>query len=111
MTTILMDWNEMTLEASGHAGQAEAGKDIVCAGISALTLALANMVLEEEAKGKIKAEAKADNGRLRVHVKAKGKALERVRAYYRLVVGGLKDIKSEWPDNIMIMEVGQDGID
>lgn len=41
MTHIVYDAEKGILKASGHAGYAEAGKDIVCASVSALTQAAA----------------------------------------------------------------------
>lgn len=41
MTRIVYDAERGILQATGHAGYAEAGKDIVCAGVSALAQAAA----------------------------------------------------------------------
>ena len=41
MTTITINWRELSLTAKGHACAGNFGEDIVCAGISALTQAQA----------------------------------------------------------------------
>lgn len=40
MTRIIYDPEELSMEIRGHAGYAEAGRDIVCAAVSALAMTL-----------------------------------------------------------------------
>ena len=113
MTKIRMDWEYMTLTAEGHAGQAEKGQDIVCAGISALTEALAMALEQDQERGRVKAEIRIDekSGSLRVHAATRFGQEQRIRAYYRMAMIGLKAIAEEWPGNIKIVEVYGDGND
>jgi uncharacterized protein YsxB (DUF464 family) len=50
------DERVLCIEASGHAGYAEAGKDIVCASVSILLYTLAQSVMELHRKGAFKGE-------------------------------------------------------
>ena len=47
MTTITINENEHRITVSGHSGYAQKGQDIVCAGISSLTWALAAQLSRE----------------------------------------------------------------
>ena len=46
--------NILSLTIEGHAGQAEHGKDIVCASASILTLSVAQMMMEMHENGNLK---------------------------------------------------------
>jgi len=107
MTVILMNWEDMTLVVSGHAGQAEKGQDIVCAGISALTQALVLTLQDAHNRGMVNLEYKIDeeNGDLRVHVRPASGFSAEVWAYFRVIMRGLKGIQDAYPDYIKIGEV------
>jgi uncharacterized protein YsxB (DUF464 family) len=57
MISVKFDKNDSTktvsLEVKGHAGQAEAGKDIICASASILSYTVAQMVAIMEEQGKL----------------------------------------------------------
>ena len=91
MTTIKMDWEYLTLAAEGHAGQAEAGHDIVCAAISALTEALVMVLEDEKKRGRAQVEWKIDekDGSLRVHAVPKSGQETKIRAYFKMAMIGL----------------------
>ena len=113
MTKVRRDWEYLTLAAEGHAGQAEAGHDIVCAGISALTEALALALEDDQKRGRVQADIRIDekSGSLRVHAAPRFGQEMRIRAYYRMAMIGLKAIEDEWPGNIKITEVYENGDD
>lgn len=46
MTKVIYDPNDFSIEVRGHAGFDQAGKDIVCAAASMLTMTLENMVYD-----------------------------------------------------------------
>lgn len=113
MTQIRMNWEELKLSASGHAGAGEKGSDIVCAGISALTCALLNQLKDAEARGRTRLVWGVDEKSGDINMMAipfSGYRTE-VYAYYRVIMTGLKAMAQEYPDNIKIGEVwGHGGI-
>ena len=111
MTKILMNWEDMTLSASGHANAAEKGKDIVCAGISALTQALLHTLLDAEERGRTRLTWKMDEakGELKMTAIPYAGYWPEIRAYYRVTMIGLKAIAEEYPKHIKIGEVWAHG--
>lgn len=53
MVKIRYDPQAYRLTARGHAGSGDPGQDLVCAGVSALVLALREMLLRMEKKGQV----------------------------------------------------------
>lgn len=107
MTRVWMNWDTLTLTASGHAGWAAAGKDIVCAGISALTCALVNQLEDAKERGRTQMTYDMDekNGEIRISaIPASGYQRE-IKAYYRIVMTGLKAIAQQHRGHIKIREV------
>lgn len=95
------DAHELTI--SGHAGYAEHGHDIVCAGVSALAFALLGYLEEyedevEELDGPI-----VENGS--VYISCKGN--ENIATAFQVVVGGLKQISNSYSDYVEIQIVPQ----
>ncbi len=82
----------------GHAGYAELGKDIVCAGVSSLILAFA--VFAEEYDGCVSdiemASGKAD---IKVHFKRRS---PRLKGACELFESGLLLIANEHPENVRV---------
>lgn len=96
------------LECSGHAGYGEKEKDVVCAGVSALCMALESMLCElaEEgcaedvrrhaADGYFSAEAHVPDG--------DAIAKERLETVFRTVSAGLAAIEALYPDHVQLIE-------
>lgn len=63
---IVVNVNENGLEVSGHAGIAPYGRDIVCAGVSAITLTLIRGLCEV---ANMEMKTSIDNGHVRVEWK------------------------------------------
>ena len=112
MTKIEYNTEKMFLYADGHAGAAEPGQNIVCAGISALTQTLLNMLNDEEEKGRMTVWWNMEPGRLKIRVESvkSWKYGMYAKCYFRMAVTGLKDIAARHPENIEIEEVQDDGI-
>ncbi len=88
-------------EVSGHAGYAECGKDIVCAGVSSLTLSAAlglRDVLHK--KGTYESEA----GRLLVKILETD---DRTEAILRTMQIGLTEMQKQYSELITIEETGR----
>lgn len=87
--------NEFIVECRGHAGYADAGNDIVCAGISTLVQALVSYLPEAADTF----NARLDKGE--VFVTAKGRD---AFICYKMMMEGLRLIESSFPQHIEIVE-------
>lgn len=95
--------NPCRLRAEGHSGYAEAGADIVCAGVSALMWAL--LAAADEAQS-YHAWAHIDEGEAVIDVSCAPdeSAKERCAYLFGVIRGGLEALAEEYPDNIRIKE-------
>ena len=87
----------------GHAGWAESGSDIVCAAVSALTIAAANGL--DRLAGAV-SKSESSEGRLEVVLKGGigEKAEVKAEAILETMLGGLRDIREEYPGRIKIYD-------
>ena len=111
MTVILMNWEDMTLVASGHAGGGEKGQDIICAGLSALTQALLFTLQDAKKRGRcaLKWKIDEDSGDLRIDCRPYSGYYAEIRAYFRVIMKGLNSMAEVYPENIKIGEVWTSG--
>lgn len=112
MTFIYMNWEDMTLAATGHAGAGKKGEDIVCAGISALLCALVNTLEDAKKRGRIRMELKLDEengGDMRIHVEPTIGFAGVINDYFRIIMIGLKGIADQYPGNVKVGEVWTSG--
>lgn len=102
MTTIRMDWRSLELTAEGHAGGGEYGKDIICAGISAITHTLAQYLLRYEHMMwpviRMKPGAAYIRGRPIPGYR------RRTREAFRQAMDGLQAFAEQYPDHVRIIE-------
>ena len=106
MTEVFYDVDGMYLHCKGHAGGGTAGNDIICAGVSALTMALLNQVNIEEEHGNVRSEWDMKPGEFTISVTTeKEHYRRRIRDYYRVIVIGLRALADNYPDNIRTEEV------
>lgn len=91
--------NILCFSCTGHAEFGEKGKDIVCAGISALCAALLGRIrdLESEKQTEIK-KCRVSDGTLVLHFTLTGKAEE----CYKTVLCGFEFIAKAYPENCRI---------
>ena len=91
-------------EASGHAGYAEVGADIVCAAVSALTQTTLNGLREV-----LKAPAMFDTDDERAFLKvnltpeATEEQIERAQLLLQTLLEGLRAIERDYPRNLRII--------
>lgn len=110
MTEITYSIDDMYLHCKGHAGGGPAGQDIICAGISALTMALLNQLNEEEEKGTIRSRWTMEPGEMILKAEAKEPRHKKtIRDYYRVVIMGLRAMAENYPEHIDIREVQGNG--
>lgn len=106
MTKVYYSAEGCYLHCQGHAGAGTEGTDIVCAGISALTLALLNVLIEESERDHISLEYKALPGELVIkavpHTAYYGREIGN---YFRVTLTGLRAIEQEHPEHITMEEV------
>ena len=93
--TFYRDFNDnfYGFECSGHSGFARSGKDIVCAGISALTINFVNSV-DRLTDGEPEVESDEKSGYLKVTVK--GYEDEKVKLLFSSLRLGLNDIQENY---------------
>ena len=101
MTRITYDPQQMMIKSEGHAGYAEYGKDIVCAGVSALMQTLRPALLERGIRNTV---YMITSGESRIEVKAEPECEERYPCFvvFETVLAGLKEIARAYPDYVSI---------
>lgn len=110
MTEITYSIKDMYLHCKGHAGGGPAGQDIVCAGVSALSMALLNQLNEEEEKGTIRSRWKMEPGGIILRAEMKEqRQTQTIKAYYRVIIMGLRALAENYPENIKMEEVQESG--
>lgn len=96
-----VDERTHTITVSGHANYAEYGKDIVCAGVSALVQALMGWIEENYYKAdNIVVDTNAGE------VKLSCDGGEDVEAVFYMTYIGLEQIADSYPDHIQIDIIG-----
>lgn len=88
-----------TLSVNGHAGYAEKGQDIVCAGVSAIVYALIGWL-----ENNIETFASIDENNGEVVISCEGD--ERVEAVFYMAAIGIESIMNTYPDHVDIEIVG-----
>ena len=110
MTEITYNIDDMYLHCKGHAGGGPAGQDIICAGISALTMALLNQLNEEEEKGTIRSRWTMEPGEMILKAEVKEPKHRRdIKNYYTVIIMGLRALAENYPENIKIREAKGNG--
>ena len=100
-----MYWDNMRLEVTGHAGYAEAGKDIVCAGASMLTAALQGVLDDAHQRGRTTFTVKDNGERLLIIADPMMGSMNEIKAYYRMCVKGFRMLAGQYPEYVKCEEV------
>lgn len=105
MITIHFDGLNMT--ASGHAGFASPGQDIVCAGVSALAFAAAEYLTQMRTWGKLEREPviALEPGEIRLECEPKITAEEEASHVFRMLEIGCRLIAHSYPNNVIVTDV------
>jgi uncharacterized protein YsxB (DUF464 family) len=90
-------------ELWGHAGYAEAGQDIVCAGVSALVIAAANGLITHAGVSRI---VRQGNGRFTCLVRdiPSERARDMADAVLGTMVSGVAAIAARHPENVVLID-------
>lgn len=102
MINILADTDNLSIEVSGHAGYADPGKDIVCAGVSSLVFCYLKSIrvlcgIEPE----LEENSKTGYVKITTYEKATNK-LKKNKLLYKSLLLGLKEIEKKYPDYVRI---------
>ena len=89
---------------SGHSGYAEAGKDIVCAAISAV-VTMAEATINEVCGAKAKVRVKDEQARVTLMLPASCDEEETVQAVLAGMMLTLCGMRDDYPDFIEVLEV------
>lgn len=107
-----------SLKAEGHAGGEPRGQNIICAGVSAITMALLNILVNDDAEDRAEVNTKyrinEERGLLSIRAKpAVAAKFDRVKvkAYFKMAVIGLQALAQEYPDEITVEEEKDNGGD
>ena len=94
--------NVYVATVDGHAGFAEIGKDVVCAGASMYAMGLAQCVMQMHADGKlVKApNVKVRNGEVTMAVKPRPEHEEELQRYFYMAQVGLKLLQESYPNHV-----------
>lgn len=102
ITCKLID-DEHVLTISGHAGFSGCGTDIVCAGVSALTYALLQTLINAEEAGELSCLAYlVHDGVASIRARPKCGYEERIGAAWEVAVTGYRMIADAYPQNVKI---------
>ena len=106
MTEVYYNAEDFYLHSKGHAGGGPAGQDVICAGVSALTMALLNVLMEESKKEHAELEYKVLDGELMMKARPYSAHYAReMSAYFKVTITGLKAIADNYPGNVEVKEV------
>ena len=89
---------------SGHSGYAEAGKDIVCAAISAI-VTMAEATINDVCGAKAKVRVKDEQARITLTLPTSCDEEETVQAVLAGMLLVLIDLRDQYPDYIEVLEV------
>ena len=89
---------------SGHSGYAEAGKDIVCAAISAI-VTMAEATINDVCGAKAKVRVKEEDARITLTLPSSCDEEETVQSVLSGMMLTLISLKEDYPDYIEVLEV------
>ena len=96
--------NVLGFSCKGHADYAEKGADIVCAGISALTMSTI-LALQQLTKVRLKIKQKPDQGILECNWDLVLAESDHVNLIVEAMMIGLKNIAAQYPAYLRVSEV------
>lgn len=102
---ISINGNAFQLLAKGHAGYAEPGRDIVCAGISSLTSAFANYAGRLSDYGVIDSMLVQDDGNM-LHIFLDSRGNPAVNAAIDTLYNMLLQLSTQYPDYVSLELIG-----
>lgn len=96
-------YDKLLLIIEGHSGYGKTGEDIVCAGISAVTYAFVNCMLDEEASGNIKLIRNIiRDGYICLEIEFFDYSMERIKGMFDACITGLLMLEESYPQYITL---------
>lgn len=97
MTKVIYEPDRLHLRIEGHAGRAPKGEDLVCAGVSALGMAMLLAVGDEDFRAEV--EADADKGLIDARCDPMDCfSYDAAKTVMETIAGGLELIAGQYPD-------------
>ena len=93
----------VSIRIKGHAGTAEKGKDLVCAGVSTLAYTLAQNVADFSDKLKISPTINMREGNANIRFTPKHKYRALILLITRAIFRGFEAMQANYPNNIKIV--------
>lgn len=106
MINITFNPQTLELEVTGHAGQAEQGKDIVCSAVSMLFYTLADSLNKSEEMLKKHAIIKMENGNGYLKCRPKKEYQGNITLMYWTILNGYQLLAEEYPQYITFKVIG-----
>lgn len=98
--------NTNRIKLEGHAGYAEAGKDIVCAAVTGIWYALRTKLEKEQEKGNLKLEKEELPGYLDIRIEQVAVSNEKmVDEVIDTALCGFEEIAEYYPENLFVKKV------
>lgn len=103
-TDLVLEGRTFEMKVKGHADYADKGQDIVCAGVSALVIALIRQLEKLEEEGKATNTIKAEEGNFKANTLSRlFVEITETSAVYETVYTGLKEIALQHPEHVKII--------
>ena len=103
-TELVQLGRQFKISIKGHADYAKKGSDIVCAGVSALTIALIHTLDDLQDEGKVENKMNIDVGITNIECLSKiFTDIIEVESAFNTVLRGFKHIEKEYPKNVMVI--------
>ena len=103
-TKTVREGRQFKMSINGHADYAKKGSDIVCAGVSALTIALVHTLDALQEEGKVENTMDIDAGVAEIECLSKiFTDIIEVESAFNTVLRGFKHIEKEYPKNVKVI--------
>lgn len=103
-TEMVKEGRQFNLRINGHADYAKKGSDIVCAGVSALTIALVHTLDALQDEGKVENIMNIDVGVTEIECLSMiFTDIIEVESAFNTVLRGFKHIEKEYPKNVKVI--------
>lgn len=103
-TELVKEGRQFKMSINGHADYAKKGSDIVCAGVSALTIALVHTLDDLEEQGKVENIMDIDAGVAEIECLSKiFTDIIEVESAFNTVLRGFNHIEKEYPKNVKVI--------
>ena len=102
-TKTVREGRQFLISITGHADYAEKGSDIVCAGVSALTIALVHTLDDLQDEGKVENIMNISDGEAEIECLSMiFTDIIEVESAFNTVLRGFRHIEKEYPKNVKV---------